>query len=99
MMWLVDDRIIPAAELWVALKEANAQLELTKDLNDRRRLLLVRYTAVCPVCAGNLELRSQGPNFRRLVGCCDAAPHDHVFSFDRIRRAGRRIHDTWLTRE
>ena len=92
MVWLLDDRIIPATELWVAWNEANAQLELTKDELDRRRLQLVRYTAVCPVCAGTLELRySQGPNNRRLVGCCAEAPHDHVFSFDRINRTGRRI--------
>jgi hypothetical protein len=28
---LLEDRIIPASELWVAWDEANAQLELTKD--------------------------------------------------------------------
>ncbi len=93
MIWLADDRIIPATELWAAWSEANAQLELTKDEHDRRRLQLVRYTAVCPVCAGTVELRySQGPNTRRLVGCCAEAPHDHVFSFDRISRAGRRVY-------
>lgn len=54
---LLDDRLIPAAELWVAWNEANAQLELTKDKHDRRCLQLVRYTAVCPICAGTLELR------------------------------------------
>lgn len=92
MVWLLDDRIIPVTELWVAWNEANAQLELTKDEHDRCHLQLVRYTAVCPVCAGTLELRySQGPNTRRLVGCCVEAPHDHVFSFDRISRTGRRI--------
>jgi len=92
MVWLLDDRIIPATELWVAWNEANAQLELTRDEHDRRRLQLVRYTAVCPICAGALELRySQGPNARRLVGCCAEAPHDHVFSFDRISRVGSRI--------
>jgi hypothetical protein len=94
MVWLLDDRIIPATEIWVAWNEANAQLELAKDEDDRRRLQLVRYTAVCPLCAGTLELRySQGPNTRRLVGCCVEAPHDHVFSFDRISRLGSRITD------
>lgn len=93
-MWLLEDRIIPATELWVAWNEENAQLELATDEFGHRRLQLVRYTAVCPVCAGTLELRySQGPNSRRLLGCCTEAPHDHVFSFDRISRLGSRIRD------
>lgn len=92
MVWLLEDRIIPATELWVAWNETNAQLELTKDEHNRRRLQLVRYTAVCPICASTLELRySQGPNARRLLGCCTEAPHDHVFSFDRISRLGSRM--------
>lgn len=92
MVWLIEDRIIPATELWVAWGQEIAQLELTKGADDKRRLQLVRYTAVCPLCAGNVELRySRGPNRRRLVGCCSEAPHDHVFSFDRIRRSGQRI--------
>lgn len=92
MVWLLDDRIIPATELWVAWGETNAQLELTKDEHNRRRLQLVRYTAVCPICAGTLELRySQGPNTRRLLGCCAEAPHEHVFSFDRVSRRGLRL--------
>jgi hypothetical protein len=92
MVWLLEDRIIPASELWVAWDEANAQLELTKDEKGHRRLQLVRYNAVCPICAGTLELRySQGPNTRRLLGCCAEAPHDHMFSFDRISRSGRQV--------
>lgn len=92
MMWLLEDRIIPTSELWVAWAEQLGQLELVSDKGKKRRLQLVRYTAICPICAGSIELRySQGPNRRRLVGCCTEAPHDHVYSFDRIRRAGRRI--------
>jgi hypothetical protein len=91
-VWLLDDRIILASESWVAWSEEISQLELTKDEEEKRRLQLVRYSAVCPVCAGTIELRySQGPNRRRLVGCCNEAPHDHVFSFDRILRTGFRL--------
>lgn len=92
MAWLLEDRIIPASELWVAWSEDNAQLELTKDEQGHRRLQLVRYTAVCPICAGTLELRyAQEPNKRRLLGCCAEAPHNHVFSFDRVSRRGERL--------
>ena len=92
VIWLIDDRIALASELWVGWGEQNAQLELTMDANNRRRLQLVRYAAVCPICAGTVELRySQGVNRRRLVGCCNEVPHEHVFTFDRILRTGRRL--------
>jgi hypothetical protein len=91
-LWLVEDRIALATELWVGWNEETAQLELARDENKRRRLQLVRYSAVCPICAGTVELRySQGPNRRRLLGCCDEAPQEHVFSFDRVLRTGRRL--------
>lgn len=90
--WLLDDRITLASEAWVAGSEPAAQLELALDANKRRRLQLVRYTAVCPICAGTIELRyAQGVNRRRLVGCCSEVPHEHVFSFDRVLRTGQRI--------
>lgn len=92
VLWLIDDRITLASELWVGWNEDIAQLELALDENKRRRLQLVRYSAVCPVCAGTVELRyAQGTNRRRLVGCCSEVPHEHVFSFDRILRTGRRL--------
>jgi hypothetical protein len=92
VIWLIDDRITLATELWVAWSEDTAQLELAKDENNRRRLQLVRYSAVCPICAGTVELRySQSPNRRRLLGCCNEAPYEHVFSFDRVSRQGLRL--------
>ena len=92
VLWLIDDRIALATELWVGWGEETAQLELALDENKRRRLQLVRYSAVCPVCAGTVELRyAQGANRRRLVGCCSEVPHEHVFTFDRILRTGRRL--------
>lgn len=101
MGWLLSDRIILATEVWTAWNEETAQLELVRDKTNRRqRLQLVRYTSVCPVCAGTVELRhSQGPNRRRLIGCCSEAPHDHTFSFDRIRRIGHRIGDRRESRD
>ncbi len=91
-VWLLEDRIALASEVWVGFHEQPAQLELTLDENQRRRLQLVRYSAVCPICAGTIELRyAQGTNRRRVVGCCSEVPHEHVFSFDRILRVGHRI--------
>lgn len=92
VLWLLDDRIVMATELWVGWREEPAQLELVRDDNSRQHLRLVRYSAVCPICAGTIALRySQGPNPRRLVGCCSEVPYEHMFSFDRVLRRGQRI--------
>jgi hypothetical protein len=88
---LLDDRMIVAGEFWAGMNEKPAQLELAKE-GDRKVIRLVRYTAVCPICAGTIELRyAQGANTRRIVGCCDEAPHDHVYSFDRVSREGKHL--------
>ena len=91
LAWLVEDRIIPAP-LWVpALTEDDCQLEMPKD-EHHRYIRLVRYSGVCPVCAGLIELRyGMGAERRRLFGCCREAPQEHVFTFDRVTRKGRAI--------
>jgi len=88
LVWLGEDRIIPAPNLLPALTEDPCQLEMPKD-GERRYIRLVRYSGVCPVCAGQIELRyGAGHESRRLFGCCIEAPQDHVFSFDRVTRKG-----------
>jgi hypothetical protein len=89
-VWLVEDRIVPAGELLAAWSEAPAHLDMAKD-DKHRYIRLVRYGGVCPVCAGTIELLyGRGANSRRLFGCCAEAPHDHVFTFDRVTRIGYR---------
>ncbi|QDL39315.1 hypothetical protein [Rhodoferax sediminis] len=89
-LWLLEDRIVPAAVVLYALKEDPAQLDMAKD-DKHRYLRLVRYGGICPVCAGTIELRyGVGVNSRRLFGCCGEAPQDHVFTFDRVTRTGQR---------
>ena len=90
LTWLVDDRIIPASESLTKFSEEACQLNMAKD-GDRRYIRLVRYSGVCPICAGKIELRyGQGNNGRRLFGCCSEVPQEHVFEFDRVTRLGRR---------
>lgn len=91
-VWLIEDRVANAPALWAKMNEDPAQFELVTAENSRRKLQLVRYTAVCPVCAGQIELRySLGINQRRLIGCCSESPQEHVFSFDRVLRQGQRL--------
>lgn len=91
LTWLLDDRITLAPELLTAFSEEPCQLELPKDIKVRH-IRLVRYSGVCPVCAGQIGLRyGDGAEARRLFGACSEAPQDHVFSFDRVTRKGRRV--------
>lgn len=91
LTWLLDDRITLAPELLTAFSEEPCQLEMPKDKN-ARYIRLVRYSGVCPVCAGQIGLRyGDGTEARRLFGACSEAPQDHVFSFDRVTRKGRRV--------
>jgi hypothetical protein len=90
LLWLLDDRIILAAEGLMKFKEDPAQLDMTKD-EAHRYIRLVRYSAVCSICAGNIELRyGYGQNHRRIFGCCSEVPTEHVFTFDRVTRMGQR---------
>jgi len=90
MIWLLEDRLILASEGLMKLMEDSAQLDMAKD-EVHRYIQLVRYSAVCPICAGNIELRyGQGNNHRRIFGCCSEVPTEHVFTFDRVTRMGQR---------
>ncbi|UUZ64075.1 hypothetical protein LP417_01895 [Polaromonas sp. P1-6] len=89
-IWLLEDRIVLSGDLFAAFKEDPVQLDMAKD-ESHRYVRLVRYSAVCPVCAGNIELRyGYGPSYRRIFGCCTEVPTEHVFTFDRVTRRGQR---------
>ncbi len=87
--WLevTSDRIRMASDTW--LRNGNpAQIEICRNQGDIE-WRLVRYTAVCPVCASRVYVEKGEPDFpRRLVGRCSESPREHVFSFDRITRRG-----------
>lgn len=87
--WLevTKDRIQMASDLWLKLGDP-AQIEICR-IEKIAEWRLVRYTAVCPVCASCVFVEKGEPEFRRrLVGRCSESPREHVFSFDRITRRG-----------
>lgn len=90
MTWLVDDRVIPAPEAFTGWSEDPSQLEMARE-DGRKYIRLVRFSGVCPVCAGRIELRyGTGDSARRLFGACNEAPQEHVYEFDRVTRLGQR---------
>lgn len=85
---LFDDRITPAMDSILALREKPAQLELRTD-GDTRQVRVVRYTSTCAICGAAVYLDDGSPDFpRRMVGRCSESPREHVFSFDRVTREG-----------
>lgn len=90
LVWLLEDRIGFVSDALIKFSEETAHLDMAKN-GDHRYIRLVRYSAVCPICAGTVELRyGHGTNYRRLFGCCTEVPAEHVFTFDRITRVGQR---------
>lgn len=52
----------------------------------------VRYTAKCPICAGQVNtIQSKFEFMGRIVGRCMNAPVEHVFSFDHYTRSGKSL--------
>ncbi|TVO60550.1 hypothetical protein [Denitromonas ohlonensis] len=56
----------------------------------QKMIKAVRYTTQCPLCGGRVSAKSGGFEFwGRLVGRCEHAPDEHVYSFDHVTRNGR----------
>ncbi len=89
---LGEKRIVMAPDTLLVAREYGVQLELTRIDNtpdSPSRLGLVRYAATCPICGARTLLGDGGSEFHgRLVGRCQESPDEHVFSFDRVYRAG-----------
>ena len=93
---LGDKRIIMAPDILIGFREYGVQLELTRinssALGAASRLGLVRYAATCPICGAKVQVESGGREFHgRLVGRCLESPDEHVFSFDRVTRSGKKL--------
>lgn len=52
----------------------------------------VTYTATCPICSGKVTAMFSRLEFMgRIVGRCENAPVEHVFSFDHYTRSGKHL--------
>lgn len=83
----IHDRLRPAPDELLAIGEP-AEIEILGS-GPSAEWRLVRYTATCAVCAGEIRVQPGEPDFpRRMVGRCHQSPREHVFSFDRITLLG-----------
>lgn len=88
---LIHDRIVRAPTILEATLPLGHVLVIRREGEDRV-LRMVRYTATCPVCEGEITIEKGRRRHRgRLVGECGRNPVEHVFSFDFITRKGERL--------
>lgn len=86
---LPDNRIV-VAPLWLQSEFNDRLIELIKEPN--RTVIAVHYSARCPICHGKVNAMSGKWEFRgRIVGRCENAPVEHVFSFDHVTRSGKSL--------
>lgn len=90
---LPTDRVTLAGPTFLALSELHGQLRTMPNATRRdagRVFSVVRHWGVCPVCAAEVDVQDGGREFPgRLVGRCQDAPLEHVFSFDPVLLIGR----------
>jgi len=88
-IFLPDNRIM-VAPFWLQTEFNDRLIELRKQ--PVRTLKAVHYSSKCPICQGKVNAMSGKWEFRgRIVGRCENAPIEHVFSFDHVTRSGRSL--------
>ena len=92
---LIDKRVAMAPDWMTMTSREYLLLEYRAERNDHgqfshRKVVLVHYTAKCPVCNGSVTVNKGGWHFiGRLVGRCDENPVEHIFSFDHVTKTGK----------
>lgn len=88
---LVNDRIVRAPALFEGTLPLGHVLVLRRE-GDKRVLRMLRFTAKCPICQGEVTIEKGRRQHRgRLVGECSRNPVEHTFSFDFITGKGQRL--------
>ncbi|MCC4118450.1 hypothetical protein LLG90_24130 [Aromatoleum toluclasticum] len=88
---LINDRIVRAPTLLEATLPLGHVLVLRRE-GENRVLRMVRFTAKCPICEGDITIEKGRRRQRgRLVGECGRNPVEHSFSFDFITGKGRQL--------
>jgi hypothetical protein len=86
----LPDKRITVAPFWLQSEFNDRLIELRSQ--PVRTLKAVHYSSTCPICQGKVNAMSGKWEFRgRIVGRCENAPVEHVFSFDHVTRSGRSL--------
>jgi len=84
------DKIV-IAPWWMQSTEEDRLLERRGPSRyPEKSIKAVRYVAPCPLCGGRVSAtKGRLEFFGRIVGRCEEAPVEHVFSFDHVTRNGK----------
>lgn len=92
---LLDRSIVQAPQWLLRLNRYSAQIELVSTGEKRkggsiiREIRTVVYEGICPICQGKVDVIQSGKEFhQRLIGQCQEARYEHLFSFDHITKKG-----------
>lgn len=84
---LPDKRIV-LAPIWMQSEWNDRLIEIQKQ--PTKTIKAVHYSSTCPICQGKINAVSGKWEFwGRIVGRCENAPTEHVFSFDHVTRSGK----------
>lgn len=96
-LWITAGSFINLPEKRIVL----APYWMQSEFNDRlieiqkypiKTIKAVHYSSTCPICQGKINAVSGKLEFwGRIVGRCENAPNEHVFSFDHVTRSGRSL--------
>ena len=94
---LHKDRVTVVPDVMLSLNQMHGQFNQVRDMTKKGAsgwFSLVRYWGNCPICSGEVEVLNGGKEFPgRLVGRCSDSPMEHVFSFDPVLLAGRKLRE------
>lgn len=92
-LFALGTKRIVLAPWWMQSVDDDQLLEIRSPPRyQAKSIKAVRYTTTCPICGAKAAAKSGGWEFRgRIVGRCDDAPVEHVFSFDHVTRGGKRL--------
>jgi hypothetical protein len=86
---LPDKRIV-LAPIWIQSEWNDRLIEIQKQ--PTKTIKAVHYSSTCPICQGKINAVSGKLEFwGRIVGRCENAPTEHVFSFDHVTRSGKSL--------
>lgn len=89
---LGTDRVV-IAPWWMQSVDDDRLLERrSPPRHPDKSIKAVRYVTECPLCGGKVSAtKGRLEFFGRIVGRCEEAPVEHVYSFDHITRSGKSL--------
>jgi hypothetical protein len=81
------------APWWMQSTDGDRLLEhRTPPKYPNKSIKAVTYTSTCPICTAKVTAKFSRFQFMgRIVGRCENAPVEHVFSFDHVTRSGQSL--------